>query len=422
MKKWHSYFVTGTIAAAALASCSSLTTEVKQRSSDGLSSIRTVDLPFTAVEAHDNGWYAIRSDKAIRGGEFSFTQNMPVGLSDVKQVSSGLFHTIALKNDGTTAAWGITSNSLDWASLINVPATAQTGVKAVSANQAHTLALRTDGTVVGWGDPQFSNIPLFLAQGGTSAISAGVFHNLALRNDGTVIAWGDSIAAVTGLINSYNYDPTNWQWKPLKDDGTLNADATFDNPGLVFEGPNNVQAIAAAGNISVALKNDGTLISWGAYPDAPVAPAGEYFVKIAAGGTYALALTNTGRVVGWGGENLGPLPYTHPSIVPATVNTGSKVIEISAGESCAVALRENGHVETWGDQSLAAGITCQLRYRARIFEPSCRMARFRLQPIMGQIKHLFFHPLLHRQPLLLHLFNTSPMQPQSAQALVLRLH
>jgi len=64
------------------------------------------------------------------------------------------------------------------------------GVKAIAGGGYHSLALKGDGTVVGWGGDNFheSEVPAGLS--GVTAIAAGGFHSLALRSDGTVVAWG----------------------------------------------------------------------------------------------------------------------------------------------------------------------------------------------------------------------------------------
>jgi alpha-tubulin suppressor-like RCC1 family protein len=49
-------------------------------------------------------------------------------------VASGVYHTVALKNDGTVVAWGYNGYG-----QTNVPATA-TGVTQVAAGYAHTVA------------------------------------------------------------------------------------------------------------------------------------------------------------------------------------------------------------------------------------------------------------------------------------------
>ena len=99
-------------------------------------------------------------------------------------IATGFYHTVALKSDGTVAAWGY-----DYYGQTTVPA-GLTGVTAVAAGAYHTAVLKSDGTVVAWGMNYYgqSAVPANLT--GVTAIAAGAYHTMALKSDGTVVAWG----------------------------------------------------------------------------------------------------------------------------------------------------------------------------------------------------------------------------------------
>ncbi len=116
--------------------------------------------------------------------------NMPPNLTNVVDVKAGLWHTLALRADGTVAVWGdlyIRTNAVP-AGLANV--------RAISAGPRHCLALKCDGTVVAWGFTHTNllnnylptNVPASLSN--VIAISAGMEHNQALLANGTVCVWG----------------------------------------------------------------------------------------------------------------------------------------------------------------------------------------------------------------------------------------
>ena len=91
-------------------------------------------------------------------GDNMYSQtNVPPGLINIKEVACGQTHTIALRNDGTIAAWG--------ASVTNVPLSA-TNIIQIAAGGSHDVVLRADGTVVAWGN-NFSgqtNVPANLTK------------------------------------------------------------------------------------------------------------------------------------------------------------------------------------------------------------------------------------------------------------------
>ena len=118
---------------------------------------------------------------------------VPAGLSNVVGIAGGAYHSLALKADGTVAAWGAgttnTGTSPHYGQSV-VPA-GLSNVVAVAAGYYHSLALKADGTVIGWGDNSYgqTNSPgRFDQRGGHCA--AARYHSLALKADGTVVAWG----------------------------------------------------------------------------------------------------------------------------------------------------------------------------------------------------------------------------------------
>ena len=112
-------------------------------------------------------------------------------------VAAGGVHSLALRADGTVAAWGDNEYG-----QTTVPAWLS-NVVAVAAGVVHSLALRADGTVATWGNDgggMTTTVPVDLSN--VVAIAGGQFYSLALRANGTVVAWGGNYyEAPTGLRN-----------------------------------------------------------------------------------------------------------------------------------------------------------------------------------------------------------------------------
>lgn len=105
---------------------------------------------------------------------------MPSDLTNAVAVSAGYYQKLALRRDGTLAAWGRNTN---------VPS-GLTNIAAISAGGVFSMALRGDGTVVGWGTNLWGQPIVPSGISNVTAIAAGYDYGLALRTDGTVIAWG----------------------------------------------------------------------------------------------------------------------------------------------------------------------------------------------------------------------------------------
>jgi alpha-tubulin suppressor-like RCC1 family protein len=140
-------------------------------------------------------------------GDFN-SSYMPVvvsSLSNVRSIAAGLHHSLALLEDGTVMAWGRndygqfgidTSNA---SSSVPVAVPGLSNVRSIAAGSFHSLALLEDGTVMAWGysadrrlGVTYSPIGPVVVSGlaNVRSIAAGGSHSLALLENGTVMAWG----------------------------------------------------------------------------------------------------------------------------------------------------------------------------------------------------------------------------------------
>lgn len=243
------------------------------------------------------GWkhtLALYSDGSIkaRGANDWGQTNVPAGLANVVAVSAGAFHSLALKANGTVAAWGVYGQSLVPPSLSNVV--------AISSGGFHNMALKADGTVVCWGYNFYGECtpPAGLTQ--VKAIAAGSYHSLALKADGTVVAWGNNIAGQSTV-------PAGLQHVKGIAAGAYHSIVCLENGTVTGWGDNRYYQLAAPDGLtgvvkvvcgdshSLALKQDGTVVSWGhnqwLQSEVPTNLVG---VKdIAAGGDHSMVILAT---------------------------------------------------------------------------------------------------------------------------------
>jgi alpha-tubulin suppressor-like RCC1 family protein len=262
-----------------------------------------------AVIPHARGQTTNLSPGTIVGWGLDVLPYVPP-VSQFTTIAAGGYHILALRTDGTVAAWGD-----DRWGQSTVP-TNLTDVISVAAGYSHSLALTSNGTVVAWGDNSFGKCTVPENLDRVIAIAADGSHSLALLSNGTVVAWGSNYSGQTNVP----------------------ADLCC------------VTAIAAGHNCSFALRSDGTVVAWGwnGYGQTNVPANLNDVIAIAAGDAHTLALKSDGTVVAWGaGLTNDPsdgVDYGQ-SIVPTNL---SGVIAIAAGDYHSLALKSDGTVFAWG--------------------------------------------------------------------------
>ena len=308
-------------------------------------------------------------------------------LSGIKEVANGLSFSIALGTDGSVYAWG--SNNVgtlginDAAlSFSNTPVKVLdvenggelSDIKAITVGEDHVIALKTDGSVYAWGENYWRQLGNGTTKNsaypvkvkgvngvgylsGIMAIAAGGSHTVALATDGSVFAWGRNLY---GLGDGSSTDSA----LPVRVKGVGGA-------GFL----SGIMALAAGGSHTVALATDGSVYIWGHNNNGqlgigtkfssptPVKVKDLYgtgelseIAAVSAGADHTLALRNDGAVYAWGSNGRGQLGIgtTSPSLIPVKVkNVGGKgdlsgISMIASGLSISLALHNNGELLAWG--------------------------------------------------------------------------
>lgn len=151
--------------------------------------------------------------------------NIPTTLnvSNIKMVTAGHRHSVALENNGNITVWGLTSSGQN-----NIPV----GITAdyITSGLNHILALSKNGTVYAWGDTYYGQATVPGGLTGCIAIGAGHKHSMAIRENGSVVCWG------------------------MNTSGQCNVPASVGTGGLQIAGGLEHTAL---------LKKDGTVVCWG---------------------------------------------------------------------------------------------------------------------------------------------------------------
>ena len=262
--------------------------------------------------------------------------------------------------DGTTVAHSVPTVVPGLTGIISVAAAVTTG--GYDDGESHTAALRSDGTVWCWGENRSGAVGDGTTTQRTSPvqvkglrdvmlIAAGGYHNLAVKLDGTVWAWGN-----------------NGYYGQCGDGTTINRLTPVQVTGLT-----NVVGISAGTYHSVAVKLDGTVWTWGfnAYgilgngTAGVLGDANSYFtasstvpvqvpgltgiVEVSAGAADIIALKNDGTVWTWG-RNVGTLgdgTLTQRNS-PVQVKNATGIVHIASGGWQTLLMKADGTVLTCG--------------------------------------------------------------------------
>jgi hypothetical protein len=181
-----------------------------------------------------------------------------------------------------------------------------------------------------------------------------------LRADGTVTAWGNNGSGQTtvpaGLSNVVAVAAGSVHSLALKDDGTVVAWGAYGK----MPSYTNAVAISAGYSQSTILQADGTLVNWTTTGGATWLPAGlTNLVASSSGGASdtmnSLAMRADGTLLAWGGD-LG-----NPFMIPADLQSATA---ISAGGRGTLALLNDRSpaftVQPW-DRRVASGTNVTLR-------------------------------------------------------------
>lgn len=229
---------------------------------------------WTQVSAGPGFTSAIKSDGTIWSwgnntcGVLGINDNTVTSVSSPVQevtnsawiaISSGRTHTVAIKNNSTLWGWGA-GCQLGSNTILNVSSPVQesslSNWSKISAGYGNTLAIKTDGTMWGVGRNPYGEL------GNGTTVGTSSFVNEASGSS-------DWCAVSTSSFSSHGIktNGTLWSWG-INDRGALGDGTTLDKCSPVQEVTlsTNWNKLASGGVNSrhvAAIKNDGTLWSWG---------------------------------------------------------------------------------------------------------------------------------------------------------------
>jgi alpha-tubulin suppressor-like RCC1 family protein len=270
------------------------------------------------IQGATNSWYRIPALRATTIGGYT------VAISNAAGVITSAVAQVKMTGN-MVVAWGLNTSG-----QTNVPA--GLNALAIGGGDAHSLALRADGTVAAWGTAGYgvTNVPAIATN--LIAISAGATHNLVLNASRKVISWGSLNSPPANFTNFLAVSSGSAYSLGLSN-GTVAVWGIANPPASLT----NAVAISAGYVQALALKPGGTLMNWPSGPSAP--PSLTNAVTFASGNGFNLAVQTDGTVTAWGNNSSGQCN------VPRGL---SNVVAVAAGQTHSLALKSDGTAIAWG--------------------------------------------------------------------------
>ena len=237
---------------------------------------------------------------------------------------------------------------------------------AVEAEEGFSVALLRNSTVVEWGGgaPGSAAPKSVSGLSGVTAVSRGNKRGVALLRGGTLMEWEPGVPPkpVNGVSQVASIAPHGARLAVLRNGTVIEWGGAEP---VTVSGLSNVRAIARAGQCTLALLANGTLMASGINQNGclgnPEFEATTTFVPvvgvahavaIAVGGTgpwtHSFAVLCNGTVMQWGGGGQSEVPQPEPGLHQVAA------IAAAGRGALALALLRNGTVMAWGFASFDA--------------------------------------------------------------------
>lgn len=285
----------------------------------------------------------------------------------VADISVGRNYSVGADKQGNVYVWG-KSKVTKVIDLSEIPTNVQNAkIVKVAAGSDHVLALDDKGTLYAWGNNRLrqTTLPSELMTNnrthefGIRAIYASDQFSLVITDDNRAILWGNEnfadLSYKAAELDGHVVDGavTNTAYVLLTDKGSVvcgSNNASTPATKIPLEATFHVKAIAGSSNTVAALKEDGSVVVWGASTkgENKIPEFSSKVVELDGGRYHYTARLEDGSVICWGSNRYRQLE------VPANL-ANVKLEKMYAGSFQNYAIDSEGDIHTWGLKGFLLG-------------------------------------------------------------------
>jgi len=301
----------------------------------------------------------------------SYTALQVSGGGSWKSVSSGYFHTCAIKSDDTAWCWGRNNTGMvgDNSTTQRDSPTAVSGGgtwKMISAGTAQSCGIKSDNTGWCWGYNNVGqvgdgtntqrNVPTALSGGGTwKVIDAGDMHNCGIKSDDSAYCWGSNLTGQLGDNTTVAKNvPTavngGGSWKTISASTWFNIynghSCGIKTDDTAWCWGENGSGVASGGQGRLG---DGTVLQRN-IPTAVIAGNAPW-TSISAGGRHTCGIRANGAIICWGQSNLLGANMLSFLNKPTEISGGGSWKKSAPGQTHGCGIKTDDTGWCWGSNS-----------------------------------------------------------------------
>jgi len=284
-------------------------------------------------------------------------------LTDWAQVASGAYASFAVKTTGTLWSWGFPSyGRLGQNNLITLSSPVQIGAltnwsRAFGGNQ-NNAAIKTDGTLWTWG----RNNDGQLGQNIAYSINRSSPVQVGLLTDWARITIGSNFCLAVKTTG------TLWSWGANINGQLGQNDIILRSSPVQVGALTDWSQVTAGDNFTIAVKTTGTLWSWGfngngqlgrntyggAFSSPTQVGALTNWTSVSAGYNFCVAVKNDGTLWSWGVNSSGQLGLNYgifPRSSPTQIGALTDWAQVSSGQNFCTAIKTTGTLWSWGSNA-----------------------------------------------------------------------